>query len=158
MTPLRIAVFVVGLLTMACGFGSYPDKDGNYTDQFPATPLSNQVCHEDGDCVATPYKDGSCCPDNCSAQFNVFNKETYERLRTHQKDICSDGAFECDPGTCEPLNYDQKARCTDGYCTIEKISFDSPALNTKAGKRKAGKRKAGKRKAMKQKAGKRKSQ
>jgi hypothetical protein len=54
--------------------------------------------------------------------LNVYNRDYFERLQAHQADICIDGQFACLKGvSCKPLNYTQEARCTDGFCTIEKI-------------------------------------
>ena len=154
----RCLTMAISVLVMGCGFGSYPDKNGSYTNQFPTTPLSNQVCQEDKDCVATPYRDGTCCPDTCQPELNVFNTDTFAQLRAHQEEICAEGAFECATvSACELLPYDQRAVCSEGYCRIERYGHHSKPPKGKADKAKAKGQKAGKRKAKKQKAKKQKA-
>jgi len=153
--PATLAVFAI--LGIGCGFGSYPDKDGSYSKQFPTTPLSNQVCQVDEDCVATAYRDGSCCPDSCAATLNIYNRETFDRLQAHQAEICADGEFDCLKKNCKPLTYTQEARCVDGHCTIIKTDPE-PTGKQKAAKAKAAKAKAPKQKGGKRKPGKRKVQ
>ncbi len=174
MTLPRILLTAIPIFAASCGFGSYPDKDGDYAKQFPTTPLSNQVCQVDEDCKITRYHDGSCCPEPCNKEPHVFNKDTFERMRAHQEEICKDAEFTCVVNKCSRLNYTLTPRCTDGHCTIEKKGRDSTRGKTqkggeaksgeaksgkaKSGKAKSGKAKAGKRKAGKQRPGKRKVQ
>ncbi len=150
MTLSRILLTAVLTLAAGCGFGSYPDKDGEYAKQFPKTPLSNQICQVDEDCRVTRYRDGSCCPEPCNKEPHVFNKDTFESMRAHQKEICKDADFTCEVNQCTQLDIQRNARCTDGHCTIEKTRPEATDGKTK----KLGKNKAQKAKAKRNKPGK----
>ena len=147
---------LTALLTTACGFGSFPDEQGNYSNQFPKTPLSNQICQVDSDCVITPYHDGSCCPKTCNEEPHVFNKDTFETMRAHQKDICKDLNLRCPKTKCSRPLFDRVATCTEGHCTIEKVWPERTKQKAKAPtKSKGAKKKGGKRKGQKRKGQKR---
>ena len=121
MTLSRILLTAVLTLAAGCGFGSYPDKDGEYAKQFPKTPLSNQICQVDEDCRVTRYRDGSCCPEPCNKEPHVFNKDTLERMRAHQRDVCKDRILRCQKPKCSRPLFDRVATCTEGQCTIQKV-------------------------------------
>ena len=104
-----------GLLSLACGFGTHPDENGLYTPQFPKTPLSNQVCEEDRECVITSKIDGNCCGDPCG-ESQPFNLSYYDTLSKHQKDICSDATFTCPDAKCPQKATKTVARCVNQRC------------------------------------------
>jgi len=163
MNKARMALFLTAILSSACGFGSYPDNDGSYRKQFPTTPLSNQVCQVDEDCVLTARRDGSCCDATCGKKY-VFNNDTFERLQAHQADICAEGKFDCPMAECVPASTTKAAKCVEGHCQIvetPKLAKAAKAAKIKKGKLGKGgkaKSKAPKQKGGKSKAGKRKAQ
>jgi hypothetical protein len=142
--------------TAGCTLGVSPDEDGEYTKQFPTTPLANQVCQVDDDCVLTSRRDGSCCDANCGQKY-VFNNDTYERLQAHQGDICAEGTYGCPTAKCKTPIPRYSAKCRAGYCQVIKVPKTTKSTRAESGKQgkaaKASKRKT-KRKALKYKSGK----
>jgi hypothetical protein len=118
MNPLFLSA--LSLLLSACFLGTYPDRDGKYDKQFPTTPLSNQVCQVNADCIVSEYTDGSCCSRPCDALPTVYNQDTYDRMRAHQKDICKSDDFSCTEPDCVESTATLFAACTEGHCALVK--------------------------------------
>jgi hypothetical protein len=149
--------------TASCTLGGSPDERGEYAKQFPTTPLANQVCQMDRDCVVSKYRDGNCCPTACHTRLQTFHQDTYKILRAHQSSICVEGQYTCPLDACPPADTPTEARCIEGYCMLvsppkaAKLSGGRLGKAAKASKHKA-KRNALKYKGGKQQPGKRKVQ
>jgi hypothetical protein len=121
MSPwLQSTSLFLTLLGLACGFGTHPDAGGRYTPQFPQTPLNNQVCETDLECMVTRRRDGDCCGNACN-NSQAYNLSSYEALLAHQNDICPSAEFECPHVKCEARISKTVARCVNQRCVAVEV-------------------------------------
>ena len=124
------STFPTLLLLTACTFArEVVDDEGNYSRLFPKTPLSDAPCIEDQDCVVTPLKDGSCCPDPAHGAKNLYSKDQFDKLVAHQAQICGEleGNFTC-PEVEPPSHIETVFRgaCVENRCVVKEVPAEAP--------------------------------
>lgn|GEM_PF-2802848 len=126
---MRWSIPAMFLLT-ACTFArEVVDDEGNYSRLFPKTPLSDAPCIEDQDCVVTPIRDGSCCPDPPHGAKNLYSKDQFDKLVAHQAQICGEleGNFTC-PEFESPTHIETVYRgaCVENRCVVDEVPAEAP--------------------------------
>jgi len=127
---MRHHLLTLLLLLTACTFArEVVDDEGNYSRLFPKTPLSDAPCIEDQDCVVTPLKDGSCCPDPPHGAKNLYSKDQFDKLVSHQAQICGEleGNFTC-PEVEPPTHIETVFRgaCVENRCIVKEVPAEAP--------------------------------
>jgi hypothetical protein len=119
------------LLTLSiigCGRGRLVDDDGSYPALFPKTPLAEAECLEDQDCITTHLKDGECCPGPPHEAVNLYSKDQYGQLLTHQAQICEEEKDYTCPTYAPPnhIEFIYKGQCVQQRCVRAKVPADAP--------------------------------
>jgi len=126
MTHLFVPIL---LIVSGCSFGQHVENDGEYPTLFPKTPLSEAPCLEDQDCVVTHLKDGQCCPDPITEASNLYSKDQFEKLVSHQKVVCNDkqDTYTCpEPPKPGHIEYVYQGACVEQRCVKKKVPADAP--------------------------------
>ena len=120
---------LLAVLMLSCSSGQMVDDQGRYSRLFPKTPLSDAPCIEDQDCIVTPLKDGSCCPDSVHSAQNLYSRDQYDKLVAHQAQICLErqGQFTC-PEPKPPGHIDMVYRgaCVENRCVLQSVPSEAP--------------------------------
>ena len=103
-------------MLQACSFGSRPSTDGSFSRLFPKTPLSNDLCLHDQDCVVSDLTDGNCCPEPCDPPANLFHRDRLSKLKAHIQQICEPDTFECTVAECVEPTVRYEGRCIEKRC------------------------------------------
>jgi hypothetical protein len=118
------------LIWAGCSLGKMVDEDGRHSPLFPSTPLSNAPCIEDQDCVITHLKDGHCCSDARHTPSNLYTRDQFDRMVTHQAQICEEsrGDYTC-PETAAQGHIESVYRgmCVDNRCLRREVPAEDPA-------------------------------
>jgi len=118
------------LLFASCSLGRMVDDEGRYSTLFPTTPLSDAPCIEDQDCVITHLVDGQCCPGPAHNPSNLYTRDQFDRLVTHQAQICTESrdSYTC-PEHAPAGHIDTvfKGMCIENRCLKRSVPAENPA-------------------------------
>jgi hypothetical protein len=122
--------FFLLIFALGCGRDRIVDDQGSYPALFPKTPLSDAKCLEDQDCIATNLKDGECCPGPQHQAVNLYSRDQYNQMTTHQAQICP----EEERYTCKELpsqkhiGFIYKGQCIEQRCVRIKVPAEAPGI------------------------------
>ena len=125
---MRFALPALLLLT-SCFANEMVDDEGRYSRLFPKTPFSDAPCIEDQDCVVTPIRDGSCCPDPPHGAKNLYSKDQFDKLVAHQAQICGEleGNFTCpDAAPTGHIETVYRGACVENRCIVKEVPAEAP--------------------------------